>query len=355
MEKEWTIRQYEEGDEIKIKELKEAVYQKDWENIFYWNWKYKENSAGFYKDIIWVAEDKTEDKIVGHYTIIPVYIKIGKKTILGSQSVDTATHPDYRRQGIFEVLAKKCYQSAWENGISVTYGFASEGPSYYGFLKKLDWVHICFLREMLHIINIDRFNETRNISVFRKIIEKEVLKLKKSPKIDKPNDIEFSTITKFDDRIDAFWKEVSQNYHLIIKRDKSFLNWRISNPSQNYQVMIAEKGGKIVAYTIFVDIIEKGRKKGVIVDLLALNRHTDAAEYLLYLVKENYIKNKIDFVISRIPESHDYYTLFKKLGFSAIKTRMGFIGRTNHPKKFFRDEIADIEKWFVTFCDSDHI
>ena len=56
------------------------------------------------------------DRIVGFYSLWPVRLRIGAEIVLGGQSMDTMTHPDYRGQGIFTMLANECYELAAEQG-----------------------------------------------------------------------------------------------------------------------------------------------------------------------------------------------------------------------------------------------
>jgi ribosomal protein S18 acetylase RimI-like enzyme len=58
--------------------------------------------------------------------------------IVGSQVAMLATHPDYRRQGVFERLAAAALEDAKKNGIGVTFGFPNEF-SYPGSVKH-GWV-----------------------------------------------------------------------------------------------------------------------------------------------------------------------------------------------------------------------
>ena len=117
MKHEWSIRPYIDGDEERIFELYQAVYpeqeydMKRW--MMNWRWMHKDNPAGVSK--IWLAEHGS--KIVGHSAIIPVVMKIGTEVITGFQSVDTMTHPDYRRQGIYETLAKNVYAEFEKEGV----------------------------------------------------------------------------------------------------------------------------------------------------------------------------------------------------------------------------------------------
>ena len=78
MPTKWIARRYGRDDESNIVELFDAVFGRGkWNNVKYWTWKYKENPAGFYPGNLQIADDG--EKIVGHYGIIPVEIKIGDK------------------------------------------------------------------------------------------------------------------------------------------------------------------------------------------------------------------------------------------------------------------------------------
>src|SRR3990172_1605804 len=114
-----TIRRYVDGDEEKIFELLSCVYE-GWKGKDYWYWKYKRNPAGFYSNI-WIAED--ENRIVAYYALVPTKIKVRNTLILGAQSVDMATHPDYRKLGLSTTLAQKTLASAVKDGIMIVYGF----------------------------------------------------------------------------------------------------------------------------------------------------------------------------------------------------------------------------------------
>ncbi|NQU68995.1 MAG: GNAT family N-acetyltransferase [Rhodospirillales bacterium] len=78
--------------------------------------------------------------IAGFYTLWPVRLRIGAAVVLGGQSMDTMTHPDYQGRGIFTTLAKACYETAAARGFQALYGFPN-ALSYPGFVRRLDWNH----------------------------------------------------------------------------------------------------------------------------------------------------------------------------------------------------------------------
>ncbi len=108
----------------------------------YFDWKYTENPAG--EAIAFVA--KSNQKIAAFYGVIPErYVVDGKQKII-YQSMDTMTHPDHRRKGLFVKLARLTYQYIQEKNKTLhVIGFPGE-TSYPGFIKKLKWATLFELR-----------------------------------------------------------------------------------------------------------------------------------------------------------------------------------------------------------------
>lgn len=131
----WTVREATEGDLNAIRELYLDVWGYNRPRQ-YDHWRYFTPPSGLCP--MTLAADG--DRLAGAYTIWPVKIRVGNETVLGAQSMDTMTHPDYGRQGIFTVLADACYEAAAARGFEVLYGFPNP-LSYPGFVKKLGWTH----------------------------------------------------------------------------------------------------------------------------------------------------------------------------------------------------------------------
>jgi len=85
----------------------------------------------------------------------PVRLRIGDRSVLGGQSMDTMTHPDYQGRGIFTTLAKACYKIAAARGFQVLYGFPN-ALSYPGFVRRLDWDHTGDIRHWIRVLRPSR-------------------------------------------------------------------------------------------------------------------------------------------------------------------------------------------------------
>ena len=138
----WKVRPYREGDEEFLLDLYEIATGKRID-LQSWKWLFQDNPTG--KGHTWLAEYK--GKLIGQYAIIPMRMYIHNKPIYAMQSLDTMTHPDYRKQGIFITLARIAYEYAESRGFDLLYGFPNN-ISLHGFLKYLDFFVLDNLKTM---------------------------------------------------------------------------------------------------------------------------------------------------------------------------------------------------------------
>ena len=78
------------------------------------------------------------DIAIAYYGVLPVPFVLEGRPITAVQSADTMTHPDYRRHGLFPLLAKKTYELASIEGASFVFGWPNQN-SYPSFKNKLGW------------------------------------------------------------------------------------------------------------------------------------------------------------------------------------------------------------------------
>ena len=359
-ERAWSVRAYEKGDENRIFELMEAVYPEkkyDREKWMRWRkWMYIENPAGDSR--IWVADH--DGQIVGQYPLILVNMKIGEEIIKGSQNIDLMTHPDYQRQGMFFTLEKKALSEAGKEGINITYGFPNE-PAYPGHLKS-GWFDVCSLQVMIKPLNLEnalkrRIKNKFGIKIYT-TIGKLIINLFYGAK--KPPEVDGLTITKissFDDRIDDFWKNISNDHEIIIVRDKEYLNWRyVDVPDINYTIYLAEEGEEICGYVVLRSVKEQNLISGYIFDIVAPLNRTEVIHCLLSKAIKHFEEEKVDVIFCKLIANKIFYKIFRKNGFISSRFIKGgrFCAYTSHPK-ISETYLKDKKNWFIQIGDSDFI
>jgi len=359
MDKTWAMRDYHEGDEEGIFELLKAVYperEHDYGRwLRWWRWMYKDNPAG--PGRIGIAEHN--NKIVGHYAIVPLRLSIMGKTVLASQALDGLTHPDYRRTKIFETLVRKVHADGARDGIRIVYGFPNQF-SRAGLVGKLDWFDIANMQLMLKVINwkdaIGLLAKNQYLgSIFSPIAsllcDKTLLRRKR------PNVAEGLTVkevTSFDERLDILWSKVANQFHIMVLRDDAYLRWRYGAPETNYSIFIAEKDSEVLGYLVlkYMNMTDNGIKVGIIFDMVAQSK--DVLDPLIRKLISACQQNKVALIQYQLRVNKVYRRVLKRNGFISLPFSKGshfcaYSTRTDIAQQFLRNP----DNWFVQIGDSD--
>lgn len=359
----WSVRAYKKGDEKGIFELMKAVYP---EKIYdrekwmrWWGWMCMNCPAGVSR--IWVAVHG--NKIIGHYPLILVNMKMGKEIEVASQNIDLMTHPDYRHQGVFSTLEKKALIEANKEGINIIYGFPNES-AYPGHLKS-GWFDVCPMRITFKPLNLENILKKgisnkfllRCCTIMGNLFLSIFYKTKKPPEVD---GLVIYKITSFDSRINDFWKKVSNDHKILTVRDKEYLNWRyFSVPDVEYIIYLAEKNEKIYGYIVLRSekISEaRGLILGCIFDVFALPDQYDVIHCLISRAIEYFEREKVDAIACKMIIDKRFRKIFRKNGFiSSHFIKYGhFCVYSTHPK-ISEACLKDRKKWFIQLGDSDFI
>ena len=101
----------------------------------YLTWLYRDNPSGHVIGVnAW-----HEGVLAGHYAVIPIRAAYRGQPVRATLSLNTATHPDHRGQGLFTTLADMTYAAAASAGLHHVIGVANANSTP-GFLKKLKFV-----------------------------------------------------------------------------------------------------------------------------------------------------------------------------------------------------------------------
>ena len=239
-ERKWSVREYRAEDLDAVRELFTVVFHKSRPREHF-SWKFHDNPAG--KGIIVVAEDRA--KIVGQYALMPTRLRLGSEVVLGAQSLDTMTHPDYRNQGMFVALAKECMARAAALGVDALYGFPNES-SYHGFVGRLNWDHTGDIPRLIRFLNL---NSTEVAPLTRHLLSVGLPLWpmgKEAPsgfevRMEKPSENEWTSVA--DSGADTTCR---------VERSLDWFRWRFDAASQREYVWFsAYSSGKLRAYAVY--------------------------------------------------------------------------------------------------------
>ncbi|MBN2074615.1 MAG: GNAT family N-acetyltransferase [Dehalococcoidales bacterium] len=357
MERKWIARQYKDGDEDAIFGLTKAVYGEQDKDVWMrrWQWIYKDNPGGVGR--IWLADDN--GLLAGHYSLVYMWLKIGDKIVKASQNIDQMTHPDYRRQGIARTLATKALEEAGSEGIPVTTAFTNE--SSYVIDLKTGFVNIDLLKALVKPLELKKIlgkyvsNKfllktgagimSMLIGIFRRTV--------KAPEVE---GLKITRVTRFDERINDLWKEIADDYRVLVVRDREYLNWRyVDIPDIEYTIFTAELEGKILGYMVLRCESQPGLTFGRIYDLVVPAGQQAVAHTLILKAIEYFKERKADLVIYRVIAGKSLIKTLKKCGFFTVPfthQKTDFLIRTN-TADFSEELFITPGYWFVQTGDSD--
>lgn len=123
---------------------------KDYVSLFEKSYGYNNKLTAAY--LRWLYEENPHGRAVGfdayldgelaaHYVTIPRFYQVGGENVPGVLSVNTATHPNHQRRGLFTRLAAATYDRAASEGYQYIIGVAN-AQSIHGFLNKLEFEHL---------------------------------------------------------------------------------------------------------------------------------------------------------------------------------------------------------------------
>jgi Acetyltransferase (GNAT) domain len=288
-------------------------------NIKYFEWKFKNNPAGFVEGYYALH---SSGEVAAYYGVIPEnYYINGEKTLI-YQSCDTMTHSNHRRKGLFQKLANHCYDDLRSNDKLFVIGFGG-GQSTPGFIK-FGWLEIFKIRYYFY---------PRAFKFFQRLKHNFV------DAIDNYEEIEHLTILS--------------NSNSIIHSNKSskIYKWRCSNPLHEYKT-VAVKGDNN-AYSSYLTYYEENDKI-VLFDFFISDKNSGSHLF-------NFIKSKLTSmhkgIISFVQENSKWSNTLKGFSFIAnpfnkgpLHEKVPFIFLASNDKmNLFKDE----KKWQINSFDHD--
>ncbi len=349
----WTIREGNEKDREGILSLRRVAFgeeEKDKLDPAFWRWEFIEGPDG--EGMIYIAEDG--NKIIGHFADVPRLFSVQGETVLGMSSVDLMVHPDYRRKGIFDAMARFGVQRVKQKKGLFMMGFAIRIESISG-LKQIGWKQVGKLPVLVYPISfrgiLDRYLHFPILSLFLgggvRFFYLLFLGLKRRKRRE---GIEIEKVDAFDRSFDFFWQKASALYPIMGVRNRNYLTWRyLRHPTRSYAIYRAKQHGEMTGYIVLRKVDLLNFNSAVIVDLLALDEETISA-----LVNKGIRHSREegdDLLGMMVPEDHLYNKLLRKKGFLPSPKTFHLIIYPQSDRKV----LFSPESWYVNWGDNDVI
>jgi len=348
------IRDYQRSDIPSINEIMKKAYGFTKDESF-WIWWYERNPVGTHSSKVAVADGR----IVAHAGGTPVEIHTNGERFVANLSGDLLADPEFRVKRAFLWTFVASRVRAEEKGEAATWGFANKA----GMAAVADQTNTIIrgvsVPRMDKVVNATPFVQRRlksgPIAGLVAAPSNAAIRLALSMRMPRANrEIVIEEVTAFDERFDDLWERVAPNFPRTLVRSARFLNWRyMENPLNEYTVFAAVKGGTLIGFTILRTKMEKGVKRGLIIDLFADMRDPDTWNTLLAKGIDYLIRERVD-VISCWMFSHiPVYRTLKRLHFFDRPSDLHFGAGPHHVKYGDEEFWMDSTKWYLAMGDSD--
>jgi hypothetical protein len=355
-ERKWATRAYRDGDEEEIFGLWKAVYpshpynREQW--MRWWRWMYRANPSGM--GVICLAEH--DGKIIGQVAEVPMMLKIGSERVLVSLGIDAMTHPEYRRHGVLAEVAKVRHAEDEKHGVRATYSFPNK-LSYAATIKGGLAFDIATMQKIVRPLNWQNALRTRTnnrLSLTSGAVAGDLLgpvffRAGKAPVLE---GLTVTRVSCFDERIDDLWRRASDQYQVLVLRNKEYLNWRYAAaPERDYLIYVAERSEAVVGYLVLSRKQADQAKIGVIIDVFAESE--EVTQCLISEASERCKQEKLDLIYGARIAGTSLARAYRRNGFVPVPFAedIRVIGFSFSPN--ITEQLRNPKNWFLQIGDSD--
>jgi len=362
---DYSVRQYQPGDEEGIVQLLELVFD-GWPHfdlgctpLEHWRWKYLENPLKMNAIAVALNNENIIGCIHGYY----LRMKVGNELFIAQHGGDLAVHQDFRRRGISGRMRELKHEIQDEIGTDIRYSVSGNPIVIERSKRRGRPIFPHPVHQMVWIDNVDLHLKTKTTD--KKFIHKygyhTMSALNKIKYIFKKHDVSeypVKQIKQFDERIDDFWDNVKGNYSFIVERNKDYLNWRYCTPNGgNYHTSSVEDDGLILGFIVLrINKYEKEYPRGYIVDLLALPDRIDVANSLVITAMQYFRNENVNHVSTWVIANHPYEHVLRQNGFVDSRSDLYLkyeLKKDNIPRNQLR--LVGVSSLHFQIGDTDHI
>ena len=346
----WKARPFMRGDEKALADLYETVLQRPFEDSK-WGWQFGEAASG----VGYIGLADHDGRLAGQYATVPVRMQIQGKKTPTSLSLDTMTHPDYRKQGIFITLAKKVYEQSEAQGVKFVYGFPNDN-SFPGFVKYLDFFVLEDLPAMTRPLSMAGIlKHTAKVGFLSTIIGvplQAIFNLVTHKRVKDAN-IRVEMASEFPKEVSALFEKIAPRFRNLIIRDYDYLSWRYdNNPSHSYDIYLGYRGNELSGYCVCGATERKNVSIGLIVDLFADPDDDDLVASLAQKALEVMAKGGTMTASCVLTSKSPFLKTLRRMGFVFPMRRFPFIIRPNSSPAD-ASSVNNVSDWHITLGDGD--
>lgn len=312
------IRPYRENDERKIQELFIMSYEGRQMPLSSWYWRFQDNPSGC--GVIELAWNR--DMLAAHYAVTNLSMSIKGQVCLAGLSGTTMTHPSYRGQHLFPILAQRTYREMANRGMAMVWGFPNS-LSHKGFVCDLGWQDIYEVPMLRLQVASQKITSVAPKSHVYELFDA-------------------------DERFDRFWEKIRNDYDILVCRNSSYIRWRyFSHPIEKYQLIAYMANEELKGYAV----IKRYKDELQIVDLLIGRDAVEVGVDLIAYIAAQAVKENTRSVSLWLNVTHPLHHVLEKMGFKPEGPVTYWGGLVLNSS--LEASLYDFRRWYFTMSDSD--
>jgi hypothetical protein len=324
----------------------------------YWRWKYFDTPSA--KSLSFVIT--CEGEIVGLTGLIPTKFTVNGTETLASNEVDIAVLEEHRKLNVYLQMVSKIKEELLIQKLDFTFGITIKSTSDLG-QSLLGSKKVCAIPRYIKILDfippvVQRLAFAKYFGIVLTLLNYANKKYF-SHKLNLPPKWRIKQTGKFDERFDALWERIKNDYTVQTVKDSAYLNWRyVDAPHLKYQVIFLEDIEKqeILGFIVYSTYVSDMTRRGSIYDIVTpKNGDSSIARYLIREAVTNLYLNKIALLECwMLPNSHIYPEI-RKAGFKSREIDgLDLTYKIIEPNSSFVDSLLnDLENWNFSKGDSD--
>ncbi len=308
-----------------------------------WNWQFNQHVHG--KGWIFVA--KSNDIIVGQFALRRNHINFMGSELIAGQSCDTMVNPEFRGRRVFTDLAKKAYEFAQKDGLSIAFSFPNRN-SYPGYMRLLKRNRIANLKCYYFRTGIKKYFGKLIDRLFKIllylvnhcyiVIERKIM----------PDMCNVKTSSNLADDSKSLLNEHHYYEVLSIWKDFNYMQWRyINHPNFTYSFHTLYVNDRIEGLAV----TRNSEDSVAICEFLHRSKHPRQSVYFLRHIVKYYLKSSAQKIEFHGWDNGFFDYVFKACGFRSLPSSFVFTAQA------FDDDLTQKliipDNWTIVYGDAD--
>jgi GNAT superfamily N-acetyltransferase len=267
----------------------------------FWQWKHFRNPFGV--SLLIVAASA---QILGLRAFMRWRLHDGERTLAAVRAVDTATHPDARRSGVFSRLTEQAVEQARREGVDLI--FNTPNPiSLAGYLK-LGWRHLGRPRLLVRVL--------RPLRVARVLMARGAHRHEDAPVL-RPPILPVDSLLAEEGGLEALLHENERLAGRGIRTVKGtlFMRWRYGEAPGLPYYACWRRGRRIAAAVVLRSNLRRGLREVVLSELLI---GADGAADAAALLRDVTTAIDADYLVAHAPGGSRHAQVLRRAGFVPV-------------------------------------